>query len=261
MRLVFFGDVVGRPGRRAVAVVLRQLRREVDVDFVVANVENAAGGKGVDPGSAEELQDAGVDVLTTGNHVWQNRDIVPYMQENARLLRPLNFAPGVPGTGWVVRAARDGTAVGVVNLIGRVFMGPADCPFRAVDGVLPAIHATTRVVFVDMHAEATSEKVGMGVFLDGKVSAVVGSHTHVQTADERVLSNGTAVLTDAGMCGPEDSILGVRADRVLDRFVRQMPVRFEVASGPVIVQGAVIEVDPATGRATSIRRLQERVAA
>ena len=259
MRIAFFGDVVGRPGRRAMAIVLRQLRRDGTIDFVVANGENAAGGKGIDVGSAEELQDAGVDVITTGNHVWAHRDIVPYLGENHRVLRPLNFAPGTPGAGWVVRPARDGTPVGVVNLIGRVFMGPADCPFRAADAVLPEVAREARVVLVDMHAEATSEKVGMGRFLDGRVSAVVGSHTHVQTADEAVLSAGTAVLSDAGMCGPEDSILGVRTDRVLERFLSQLPVRFEVAGGPVLVQGAIINVAPETGRATAIRRIRERV--
>jgi metallophosphoesterase (TIGR00282 family) len=260
MRIAFFGDVVGRPGRRAMAIVLRQLRRDETIDFVVANGENAAGGKGIDVGSAEELQDAGVDVITTGNHVWQHRDIVPYMNESARVLRPLNYAPKTPGSGWVVRPARDGTPVGVMNLIGRVFMGPADCPFRAADAVLPEVAREARVVLVDMHAEATSEKVGMGRFLDGRVSVVVGSHTHVQTADEAVLSGGTAVLSDAGMCGPEDSILGVRTDRVLERFLSQLPVRFEVASGPVMVQGAMIDVDPTSGRATAIRRIRQRVA-
>jgi hypothetical protein len=243
------------------AAVLRRLRQEHEIHFVVANGENAAGGKGIDPGSAEELQDAGVDVITTGNHVWQHRDIVPYLEENARVLRPLNFPPGLPGRGWVVRRARNGVAVAVVNLIGRVFMGPADCPFRTVDTVLPTIRLETPVVIVDMHAEATSEKVGMGRFLDGRASAVIGSHTHVQTADEAVLEGGTAVLTDAGMCGPEHSILGVRSDRVLERFIRQMPVRFEVATGPVVVHGALIDIDVGEGRATHIRRFRERVAA
>src|SRR4029453_6944237 len=162
MRIAFFGDVVGRPGRRAVAIVLRQLKRDQPLDFVVANGENAAGGKGIDPGSAEELQDAGVDVITTGNHVWQNREIIPYLAENGRVLRPLNFAPGTPGAGWVVREARDGSAVAVVNVIGRVFMGPADCPFRAVEAVLPEIRDATRVIVVDMHAEAAPEEAGMG---------------------------------------------------------------------------------------------------
>jgi hypothetical protein len=259
MRLLFLGDVVGRPGRRAVATLLPRLAAREQVDFVVANCENASGGKGVDPRAAEELQEAGVDVLTSGNHVWQNREIVPYMRDNGRLIRPANFPPGVPGTGWTVRKARrSGVPVGVVNLIGRVFMGPADCPFRAAEAIVSEIRREAAVVLVDMHAEATSEKVGMGRFLDGKVSAVVGSHTHVQTADEAVLPGGTAHLSDAGMCGPEDSILGVRSDRVLERFLSQMPVRFDVASGPVIVQGVFVDVDEATGRATGIRRLRER---
>lgn len=259
MRIAFFGDVVGRPGRRAVAIVLRQLRRQEPIHFAIANGENAAGGKGIDVGSAEELQDAGIDVITTGNHVWQHREMAGYLDENRRVLRPLNFAPGTPGDGWVARTASDGTAVAVVNLIGRVFMGPADCPFRAIEATLPAIREAGRIIIIDMHAEATSEKVAMGRFLDGRATAVLGSHTHVQTADEAVLAGGTAVLTDAGMCGPEDSILGVRADRVLERFVKQMPVRFDVAAGPVIVQGAIIDVDEGSGRATAIRRIRERV--
>jgi metallophosphoesterase (TIGR00282 family) len=260
MRLLFLGDVVGRPGRRALAVLLPRLRREAEIDFVVANGENASNGKGINPRAAEELRDAGVDVLTSGNHIWQSRDIVPYMRENARLLRPLNFDPDVPGVGWIVRPAqRSKLPVGVINLIGRTFMPPAGDPFRAVEEILPAVRQETPVILVDMHGEATSEKVGMGWFLDGKVSAVVGSHTHVQTADETILPGGTAYLTDAGMCGPEQSILGVRTDQVLHRFRTQMPVRFEVASGPVLVQGATIDVDESSGRARSITRLRERV--
>ena len=259
MRLLFLGDVVGRPGRRAVTRVVPRLIARDGVDFVVANCENASGGKGIDPDSAEELLDCGVDVLTSGNHVWQNSGIVPYIQESNRLLRPENFPPGVPGKGWTVRAsARTQSPVGVLNLIGRVFMGPADCPFNAATRALEALRKETRVVLVDMHGEATSEKVGMGRFLEGKVSAVVGSHTHVQTADETVLPGGTACLTDAGMCGPIDSILGVRSDQVLRRFLTQMPVRFEVAPGPVVIQGAMIDVDENTGRATAIRRLHEQ---
>jgi metallophosphoesterase (TIGR00282 family) len=259
MRLLFLGDVVGRPGRRAVAAVLRRLVPAEDIDFVVANVENASQGKGVTPAAAEELRDAGVDVLTSGNHIWQYREIVPYLEENERLLRPLNFAPGVPGRGWTVRETRAGVPVGVVNLIGRVFMGPAECPFRAAEAVLPAVRQAAQVVLVDMHAEATSEKVAMGRFLDGRVSAVVGSHTHVQTADEEIMPGGTARITDAGMCGPADSVLGVRSETVVQRFRDQLPARFEVASGPVVVQGVLVDVD-AGGRATRIRRVQERVA-
>lgn len=260
MRLLFLGDVVGRPGRRAVASVLARLRREDEIDFVIANGENASNGKGINPRAAEELRDAGIDVLTSGNHIWQSRDIVPYLNENQRLLRPLNFAPDVPGVGWTVRPARrGGPPVAVINLIGRTFMPPAACPFLSVEEILPAVRNETSIVFVDMHGEATSEKVGMGWFLDGKVSAVVGSHTHVQTADETILPGGTAYLTDAGMCGPEHSVLGVRTDQVLYRFRSQMPVRFDVAAGPVLVQGAVIDVDEGSGRATAITRLRERV--
>lgn len=259
MILLFLGDVVGRPGRRAVARVLSQLVRDAHVDFIVANCENASGGKGIDPESAEELYDAGIDVLTSGNHVWQNRAIVPYIEEQGRLLRPANFPPGAPGRGWIVRTARNGARVGVLNLIGRVFMQPVDCPFRAADEVIERVRDETPVVLVDMHGEATSEKNGMGRFLDGRVTAVVGSHTHIQTADEAILPGGTAYLTDAGMCGPEDSILGVKTDAVLRRFVTQMPTRFEVATGPVIVQGALVDVDEATGRARAIRRVRERV--
>jgi 2',3'-cyclic-nucleotide 2'-phosphodiesterase len=260
MRILFLGDVVGRPGRRAVAHLLPRLIKGDGLDFVVANCENASGGKGVDPQTAEDLFDAGIDVLTSGNHVWQNRDIIPYIKENERLLRPANFPTGVPGVGYTVRPARRSSgAVGVLNVIGRVFMAPVDCPFRTADVAVEELRRQTSVILVDMHAEATSEKVGMGWFLDGRVSAVIGSHTHVQTADERILPGGTAHLSDAGMCGPEDSILGVKTDQVLRRFLTQMPVRFEVASGAVIMQGAIVDVDEASGRAIGIRRVRERM--
>jgi hypothetical protein len=260
MRLLFLGDVVGRPGRRALGRLLPRLAGREGVDFVVANCENAAGGKGVDPGAAEELFDAGVDVLTSGNHVWQHREIIPYIAENARLLRPLNYPRTVPGVGWTVRRGRrSAVPIGVVNLMGRAFMAPVDCPFAAATEAVEALRQQVTVILVDMHAEATSEKVGMGRFLDGKVSAVIGSHTHVQTADDTVLPGGTAYLTDAGMCGPENSVLGIRTDQVLRRFTTQMPIRFEVAGGPVIVQGAVVEVDEASGRAHAVWRIRERV--
>ena len=260
MRLLFLGDVVGRPGRRALAAFLPRLMARESIQFVIANGENASGGKGIDPRSAEELYESGVDVVTTGNHVWQNRDIIPYMRETDRLLRPLNFARDVPGLGWTVQPARrSDVRVGVLNLIGRVFMPPAECPFRAGAEAVEELRRHTSVIVVDMHAEATSEKVGMGRFLDGKVSAVFGSHTHVQTADEGILPGGTAYLTDAGMCGPEDSVLGVKTEPVLQRFLTQMPARFDVATGTVIVQGGIVDVDEATGRASAIRRVRERV--
>jgi metallophosphoesterase (TIGR00282 family) len=256
MRVVFFGDVVGKPGRRGVARYLPTLG---PVDFVVANGENSAGGVGMDPGSARELLAAGVDVLTSGNHIWAKREIVEYMTDSDVVLRPANFAPTTPGWGYAVKTSRTGVPVAVVNLIGRVFMNTYDCPFRTVDSVLDSVASRAKVVLVDMHAEATSEKVAMGWYLDGRASLVVGSHTHVQTADERILPHGTAYLTDAGMCGPRDSVIGVKREQVLRRFLTQMPGRFEVADGPVVVQGVVVDVDADTGRATAIRRFQEIV--
>lgn len=257
MKILFLGDVVGRGARKLLRSELRRLRADHGVDFVIANGENAAGGRGIDPDSLEELLDAGVDVVTSGNHIWQHRSLIPYLDREARLLRPQNFADVCPGHGWTVVEAPNGVRVGVLNLIGRVFMGSYDCPFRAADAVLEGAAAEADVVVVDMHAEATSEKVGMGWYLDGRVAAVVGTHTHVQTADERVLPDGTAHLTDAGMCGPTDSVIGMRRKEVLERFVSQRPARFEVAKGPIVLQGAFIEVDPEKGRAVSIRRLRE----
>ena len=261
MRILFLGDVVGRPGRRAVAAVVPRLIAQEDLQFVVANCENAAGGMGVDPRAAGELLAAGIDVLTSGNHVWAKRDIVEYVRDSDVLLRPANFPPSAPGWGFTVKPSRGGPLVGVLNLIGRVFMGNCDCPFRAADAALQSLRSRTAVILVDMHGEATSEKVAMGWYLDGRVSAVVGSHTHVQTADERVLPGGTAYLTDAGMCGPLDSVIGVKREQVLRRFTTQMPERFEVAGGPVTVQGAVVDVDETTGRAGGIQRLQRTVEA
>lgn len=258
MKILFLGDVVGKPGRRAVCEILPRLIDRERLDFVVANCENIAGGAGVDPKSANELLHAGVHVLTSGNHIWREKSVLAFIEHEPRLLRPANFPPGVPGRGWIVCETAGGVPVGVVNLIGRVFMDSVDCPFRSAESLLPELRARTRVIVVDMHGEATSEKAAMGWFLTGKVSAVLGSHTHVQTADERVLPGGTAYVTDVGMCGPRDSIIGVRREAVVDRFLTRMPTRFEVASGPVIVQGAIIEVDAANGQAQRIRRVQER---
>lgn len=257
MKILFLGDVVGRRVRRLLRREVRRLRTENGVDFVVANGENASGGRGIDPDALEEMLDSGIDVLTSGNHIWQHRSLLPHLDREARLLRPHNFAEGSPGHGWTVVEATNGVRVGVLNLIGRVFMGSYDCPFRAADRVLEEGASRADVVLVDMHAEATSEKVGMGWYLDGRVAAVVGTHTHVQTADERVLPEGTAHLSDLGMCGPMDSVIGMRRREVLERFLTQRPARFEVAKGPLLLQGAFIEVDPKGGRALSIRRLRE----
>ncbi len=259
MRILFLGDVVGRPGRRGVAKVVPAWVARHDVTFAIANCENASGGVGIDPGAARELLACGIDVLTSGNHIWAKREIVDYLRDSDVLLRPANFPADCPGWGYTVKPSRGGVPVGVVNLIGRVFMGSADDPFRAVDAALEKLRERAAVVIVDMHAEATSEKVAMGWYLDGRVSAVLGSHTHVPTADERVLPNGTAVLTDTGMCGPRDSVIGVRKEQVIQRFLTQMPTRFEVATGPVVVHAALVDVDEATGRARSIERLREIV--
>ena len=257
MRILFLGDVVGRGARRALRQRVRAIRAAEGVDFVIANGENAAGGKGLDPDSAEELLDGGVDVITSGNHIWQHASIVPFLERESRLIRPANFAVGSPGRGWTIQTTARGVRVGVVNLIGRVFMGAYDCPFRAADAALQEIGKEADAVVVDMHAETTSEKTAMGWYLAGRVAMVVGSHTHVQTADERVLPGGTAYLTDAGMCGPADSVIGMRKEEVLRRFLSQRPERFEVAKGPILLQGAIAEVDEAKGRATEIKRLRE----
>ena len=256
MKILFFGDVVGKPGREALKRRAQAIAREDDVDLLVANCENASGGIGIDPGTAREMLAGGIHVLTSGNHIWQKREIYDYLESSDRLLRPANFSPGVPGRGWTIYETAKGP-VAVVNLIGRVFMAPADCPFRAADEVLKKIGDRARVIFVDMHAEATSEKVGMGWYLDGRVSAVVGSHTHVQTADERVLPGGTACITDTGMCGPIDSVIGMRTETVLQRFVDQMPARFEVGRGAPLLQAVLVDVDESTGRARGIRRIRE----
>jgi metallophosphoesterase (TIGR00282 family) len=260
MRILFLGDVVGKPGRRAVRAVLPRLIDRERLDLVIANCENAAGTMGVDPKSARELLDAGVHALTSGNHIWRDKGIVEFMEGESRLLRPANFPPLVPGRGWTVCETANGTPVAVLNLIGRVFMDSVDCPFRVAEALLPELQARARVIVVDMHGEASSEKGAMGWFLAGKVAAVLGSHTHVQTADDRVLPGGTAYVTDVGMCGPTESIIGVRQELVVRRFLTHMPVKFEVASGPVVVQGVFVDIDAETGQAQTIRRLQEAYA-
>lgn len=254
MRVLAIGDIVGRPGRRIVREKLPELKREFEVDFVVANVENAAGGFGVTPEVARELLEAGIDVLTSGNHIFDKKEVFQIIEAEPRLLRPANYAPGVPGRGlWSGRSA-SGHPITVINLQGRVFMHPSDCPFRTADALLSEIREP-RIIIVDMHAEATSEKIAMGWYLDGRVSVVFGSHTHVPTADETILPRGTAYITDLGMTGPYDGVIGIKREQILDRFLRGMPHRFEVASGDVRLCGAVIEIDETTYRATRITRV------
>ncbi|RNC67508.1 MAG: TIGR00282 family metallophosphoesterase [Desulfuromonadales bacterium] len=254
-KILFIGDIVGSPGRQAVA---RELHRLVDrhrIDLVIANGENAAGGFGITEDKARELFSLGIDVLTSGNHIWDKRESFPFINREERLIRPANYPPETVGRGSVVVRTAGGLKVGILNLEGRVFMNNLDCPFRAADREICRIREETRVILVDFHAEATSEKVALGWHLDGKVSAVIGTHTHVQTADERVLPGGTAYLTDAGMTGSFDSVIGVRKELAIERFTTQMPVRFEVAKKDIRLNGAVIEVDEESGRAISIERL------
>jgi len=248
VRILFVGDVVGRPGRDAVAALLPRLRDELRVDLAIVNGENAAGGAGLTAEIARELQASGADVVTTGNHVWDQRQFVTEIESLDFVLRPLNLPPNNPGRGFLVTKGAL-----VVNAIGRTFMAPADDPFRAMDELLSTDQPALRIL--DWHAEATSEKLAMGWYLDGRVTAVVGSHTHVPTADARVLPNGTALVCDTGMVGPRDSILGMRTDVVVDRFRTGLPRRFEVAAGPAVFGSVIVEADDATGKARSIERV------
>lgn len=256
MKLLFLGDIVGRSGRKAVFDSLRAVRDALALDVVIANAENATGGIGLNSKGAKELLSMPLDVLTSGNHIWKHKDIYAFFQETTRLLRPANYPAGAPGSGLGMFQAKDGTPYAVLNLLGRTYMDAVDCPFQTADRLLAEIPEDVRVRVVDFHAEATSEKKAMGYYLDGRVSAVLGTHTHVQTNDPRILQKGTAVLTDVGMCGPVDSIIGMEADRIVGRFLSRLPVRFEVAKGPARLEGALCEIDAATGRAVSIRPWQ-----
>jgi metallophosphoesterase (TIGR00282 family) len=257
MRILFVGDVHGRPGRRILAARLPVLRRQHQADLVVANGENAAGGSGITAAVAAELFAVGVDVITGGNHTWQIRDAYELLDSDPRILRPANYPPGVPGRGSALVSTRAGVAVGVVNVMGRVFMGELDDPFRTARAECDRLRDRTPIIVVDFHAEATSEKQALAWYLDGSVSAVLGTHTHVQTADERILPGGTAYITDVGMTGPRDGIIGMDRARILERFLTQLPVRFEVAGGPAQLNAVVVDVDEATGRAREIRRVAE----
>lgn len=259
LSLLAIGDVVGKPGRRIVQQRLPALVRERNVRFVVCNAENSAGGAGLNLETAEELLKAGCHVLTCGDHVFDQREIIPYLDRKPELLRPANLSPEAAGRGWGVYELPEGTRVGVVHLMGRAFMAkPTDCPFHAAAALVAKIRTETPIVVVDFHAEVTSEKIAMGWHLDGKASLVFGTHTHVQTADERVLPMGCAHITDVGMTGPHDGVLGRRADRVLAAFLTQMPQKFDVADGDVRLHAVLVTVDPASGRAQSIERISLR---
>ncbi len=252
MRILFLGDIVGRPGRAIVFERLRQVRRDLRLDLVVANGENASGGIGITAKSARQLLEAGIDVLTGGNHVFRHADIGPFLDAEERLLRPANYPPGAPGRGWRVFRPANRPPFAVINLLGRVFMNAVDCPFRAAEAILAELPADVPVRLVDFHAEATSEKKALGYFLDGRVSAVCGTHTHVQTADAQLLPRGTAYLTDCGMTGPAASALGMDPAEVIGRFLTARPVRFVVSTSPPEMQGALLDVDAATGKVVTI---------
>ena len=255
MRVLMIGDVIGSPGRKAVQRLLPSIRREYRLNLVVCNGENAAGGLGITYDTAQDLLQAGVDILTTGNHIWRKKEIIPHLQEDLPIVRPSNFPPGVPGRGHL----RLGNVV-TLNLMGRVFMEPLDCPFREAERVLAEVGGPPdTIVLVDFHAEATSEKQALGWFLDGRVSAVVGTHTHVPTADHRIMPEGTAYVSDLGMVGPVNSVIGSDPNAVLEKFLTQTPQRFSVAKGPVTFNSVFVDIDDETGRASSIQRVDRLV--
>jgi 2',3'-cyclic-nucleotide 2'-phosphodiesterase len=257
LRLLFLGDIIGEPGRSAVIAMVPKLKEEWGIDFIVANGENAAAGRGITGKISIDLLRAGIAVITTGDHIWDQKDIVSYIETEPRLLRPLNYPPGTPGHGSIVLETAKGK-VGVINVQGRTFMLPSlENPFRLIEEEVRRMREETPVIFVDVHAETTSEKIAMGRFLDGKVSAVAGTHTHVQTADEQIFEGGTAFICDAGMCGPTRSVLGREIQPILQRFLSSMPVVFPVARGEIKLHGLLVDIDETTGRALAVRRVAE----
>jgi metallophosphoesterase (TIGR00282 family) len=259
VKLLFIGDIVGQPGRRAVKELVPKLRQEHGIHLVVANGENSAGGSGITPKTAEEIFSGGVDVITSGDHLWDQKEVMYLLQNERRFVRPLNYPPGTPGQGSAVFQMQNLPPVAVLNLQGRTFMADLDNPFLAARAEVERLRQQTKIIFVDFHAEATSEKIALARMLDGQVSAVIGTHTHVQTADEQVFPGGTAYLTDAGFTGPHESVLGREIEPVLKRFLTNMPQRFEVAKERVLLHGAVIEIDEASGKAVKIQRVGERL--
>jgi metallophosphoesterase (TIGR00282 family) len=260
LRCMVIGDIIGKPGRLAVVANMRDLRAELDLDLVVANGENLAAGAGLTPSLAEELFANGVDVITSGNHIWDKREIYDYLDSGRPVLRPMNYPDDAPGKGWLLATLPDGDRVAVINVMGRVFMNQLDSPFAAMDSLLDeAAEPLPPVRIVDFHCEITSEKNAMGWYLDGRVTAVVGTHTHVPTADARLLPKGTAYISDIGMTGPRDSVIGFSLETVLPRFLTHLPTRFAVADGPVTLNAVVVEAERRTGRATSITQLQRLI--
>ena len=259
MNILFIGDIVGSPGRKAIDKLLPGLKDELGIDFVIANAENASGGSGITSKVAAELFASGVDVLTSGDHIWKKSEIFQLINQEERILRPLNYPEGAPGRGANVFKAANGVKVGVINVNGRVFMDALDCPFKTALKACEELRRETKIIIVDVHAEATSEKVALGWYLDGNVSAIFGTHTHIQTADEKILPKGTAYLTDAGMTGPYNSVIGRNVEDVLTRFLSSIPVKFNVAEENIQLHGALVRIDEKTGSAVSILRIQKKL--
>jgi metallophosphoesterase (TIGR00282 family) len=262
IKILFIGDIVGSPGRAAVKTIVGRMRRELGIDVVIANAENSAGGSGITPRTARDLFQSGCDVLTSGDHIWRRPDVIEVLNSEMMVLRPANFPKNTPGHGSVVFKTANGVGVGVICLLGRVFVeAMVESPFKVAEEEIAALKKQTPVVLIDLHAEATSEKVAMGWFLDGKATAVLGTHTHIQTADEQILPKGTAYITDVGMTGPYDSVIGRNKDRIIERFLTGMPTRFELGTGDVQLHGVLLEVDETTGKALTISRVREKAPA
>jgi 2',3'-cyclic-nucleotide 2'-phosphodiesterase len=257
MNILCIGDIVGKPGRNAVNGLLADLKKEFQIDFVVANAENAAGGAGLTSRIAKQFFDMGCDILTLGDHVWDQKELEEYLNETEFVIRPANFPDGAPGRGWCIKKTQSGAKICVINLLGRVFMRyHIDCPFRVLKQIIEQVKKETPIIIVDMHAETTSEKTALGHFADGQVTAVVGTHTHIQTADEKILTEGTAYITDLGMTGPYDSVIGQNKDDIIKRFMTSMPIRFHIAQDDVKLHGVVLGIDEKTGKARNIVRIQ-----
>ena len=256
MKILFIGDIVGKVGRTATKALLPSLVNKYKTDLVIANGENAAGGFGLTDKIVNEIFSYGVHIITTGNHVWDKKEFIPQISKQDKVLRPINYPPGVPGYGSILYTLHNGKKVAVINISGRVFMLNNDCPFRVGQKEVEKLSTFTKMIIIDFHAEATSEKVALGYFMDGKVSAVIGTHTHVQTADEKILPGGTAYITDVGMTGPYDSVIGVEKDQIIQRFLTHIPTRFETAKGDGIFSAVIVEIDEETGKSTTIQRLQ-----
>jgi metallophosphoesterase (TIGR00282 family) len=259
MKILFIGDIIGKPGRRAVKEVLTSLISSREIDLVIANCENAAAGFGITRDIVEELYDAHIDILTSGNHIWDKKEVLAFIEDYETLLRPANYPATVPGKGSVLMPTAAGDYVGVLNLAGRIFMAPIDCPFVAAKKEIARLKTKTNVIIVDIHAEATSEKKALGWYLDGEVSAVLGTHTHVQTADNEVLPGGTAYISDVGMTGPFDSVIGIKKETIIERFLTQIPNKFDVAKNDVRLQGVLMDIDAQSGRASAIERISVKV--